>query len=184
MNSKSYGTLEVICGPMFAGKTTELLKKVLWAKNGLSQKVKVFKPAFDNRYSETEIVSHDGLRTDADSILTWQDLDKEYDLVVFDEVQFFTDPYFTGDLIDIVSNLLMNGTNVLATGLDMDWRGRPFCVTSMLLGMADKVKKLKAVCSISGGPAGKTYKKTGGGESVELGATDLYEARSNEHWGF
>lgn len=184
MNNKSYGTLEVICGPMFAGKTTELLKRVLWAKNGLGQKVKVFKPAFDNRYSETEIVSHDGLRTKADSINIWVDLEYDWDLVVFDEVQFFTDPYFTGDFINIVSNMLLNGTNVLATGLDMDWRGRPFYITSMLLGMADEVKKLKAVCSISGRPAGKTYKKTGCGESVELGATDLYEARSNEYWRF
>lgn len=184
MSKKLYGTLEVVCGPMFAGKTTELLKKVLWTRNGLNQKVKVFKPSFDNRYSETEIVSHDGLRTTADSISAWVNLSEEWDLVVFDEVQFFTDPYFTGDLILIVSNLLSNGTNVLATGLDMDWQGKPFYVTGMLLGMADKVKKLKAVCSISGRPAGKTFKKTGEGNSVELGATDLYEARCNEHWSF
>jgi len=184
MNKKPYGTLEVVCGPMFAGKTTELLKRVLWARNGLNQNVKVFKPAFDNRYSETEIVSHDGLKTVADSITTWVELEEEWDLVVFDEIQFFTDPHFDRNLIKIVASLLTNGTNVLATGLDMDWRGEPFYVTGMLLAMADKVKKLKANCTISGRPAGKTFKKSGKGSSVELGATDLYEARSNEHWTY
>lgn len=184
MNKKTYGHLEVVCGPMFAGKTTELLKRVLWARNGLNQKVKVFKPAFDNRYSETEIVSHDGLRTVADSIATWVDLEGDWDLVVFDEVQFFTDPHFDRDIVEIVARLLINGTNVLATGLDMDWKGNPFYTTAMLLAMADKVKKLKANCTVSGRPAGKTFKKTRSGDSIELGASDLYEARSNEHWSF
>lgn len=184
MNKKPYGQLEVLCGPMFAGKTTELLKRVLWAKNGLNQNVKVFKPAFDNRYSETEIVSHDGLRTIADSIISWPGIDPAWDLVVFDEVQFFTDPHFDRDIVEIVASLLTNGTNVLVTGLDMDWRGNPFYTTAMLLAMADKVKKLKANCTISGRPAGKTYKKSKSGDSIELGASDLYEARSNEHWNF
>lgn len=184
MENKHYGHLEVICGPMFAGKTTEILKRVLWARNGCNQKVKVFKPAFDNRYSETEIVSHDGLRTIANSIYTWDELAEYHSLVVFDEIQFFVNPHFDRDIVKIIAKLLQNGTNVVASGLDMDWQGNPFYTTSMLLGMADEVKKLKANCTISGRPAGKTFKKTQDGGSVELGAHDLYEARSNEFWSF
>lgn len=182
--NKKYGFLEVLCGPMFAGKTTEVLKRVLWAKHGENKKVIVFKPLFDIRYAETEIVSHDGLRADAIPISSWVELQEEYDLVVFDEVQFFETPHFSHDLPEIVRHLLSNGINVLAAGLDMDWKGEPFKTTAYLLAMADKVKKLKANCTISGKPAGKTFKKTKSGGSIELGANDLYESRSNEYWSY
>ena len=182
--TKTYGTLEVVCGPMFAGKTTEVLKRVLWAKNGENKNVIVFKPLFDTRYAETEIVSHDGLKTTALPIKEWVNLERDYDLVVFDEVQFFEPPHFDQDLPEVIRMLLKDGTNVLAAGLDMDWQGKPFRTTAMLLAMADKVKKLKANCTVSGKSAGKTFKKTKSGGSVELGATDLYEARSNEYWSY
>ena len=182
MTYKKYGTLEVICGPMYSGKTTETLKRILWAKNGENKRVLIYKPSFDNRYAETEIVSHDGLRAVANSVNRITAIDPTYDLIVFDEVQFFTKPYFEDDIIEIVKSYLNEGINVFASGLDMDWQGNPFFVTGQLLAMADKVKKLKANCTISGRPAGKTFKKTGSGDSVELGAQDLYEARSNDYW--
>lgn len=178
-----YGNLEVICGPMFAGKTTETLKRVLWARNGQEREVRVYKPAFDNRYSETEIVSHDGLRTRAESILELpQCCLPSKGLVVLDEVQFFCEPYVSGDVVEWVRTQLNNGVDVFAAGLDMDWQGRPFDVTAQLMAMADRVTKITAHCTVCGKAASKTYKKTGSGGSVELGALDLYEARCPTHW--
>lgn len=180
----TYGTLEVLAGPMYAGKSSEVLKRILWARTGQSLSVRVFKPAFDNRYAETEIVSHDGLRSPAESIDAWPTLVHLPNLIVIDEIQFFTEPYFHGDMVEIVRDLLGKGVHVIAAGLDMDWQGKPFHVTSMLLGMADTVVKLKANCTVSGRPAGKTFKKSASGGSVELGAADKYEARSNEYWRY
>lgn len=178
-----YGTLEVICGPMYAGKTTETLKRVLWARNGQNRPVHVFKPSFDNRYSETEIVSHDGLRTPATSVIELPAVQySEGTLVVLDEVQFFCDPYVHGDTVEWVRQQLAAGVDVFVTGLDMDWQGKPFDITAHLMAMADKITKITAHCTVCGRAASKTYKKTGTGDSVELGALDLYEARCPRHW--
>ena len=181
----AYGKLEALVGPMFAGKTTETLKRILWSRTGLNKNVKVFKPAFDNRYAETEIVSHDGLRSPAYSIDDWDNSMLEgCDLVVFDEIQFFADPHFKSDISTVVKNLLEQNIDVIVAGLDMDHMGQPFEVPGKMLAMADTVEKLKANCTISGLPAGKTYKKVKDDKSVELGGSELYEARSNDHWNF
>lgn len=178
-----YGSLEVVCGPMFAGKTTETLKRVLWARNGQERDVRVFKPAFDNRYSETEIVSHDGLRTRAESVTELPACClAPRSLVVLDEVQFFCEPYVLGNTVEWVRSQLAAGVDVFAAGLDMDWQGKPFEVTAQLMAMADRVSKITAHCTVCGRAANRTYKKTGSGGSVELGALDLYEARCPTHW--
>lgn len=168
---------------MYAGKTTETLKRVLWAKNGRNDRVRVFKPAYDNRYAEVEIVSHDGLRTSAESIeeLPFIGIGGA-DLVVLDEMQFFMEPYVKGDLMQWVQNLLTDGIDVVAAGLDMDWQGKPFEVSGRLTAMADEIVKLTANCTVCGRPARKTYKKRADGQSVELGGSDKYEARCNVHW--
>lgn len=176
----AYGKLTVICGPMFAGKTTETLKRVLWAKNGQGRSVRVLKPTFDDRYAEAEIVSHDGLRTPAESISVLPVV-LDADLVVLDEIQFFPS-YVQGDLYAWVQDQLGRGVEVIAAGLDMDWQGKPFEGTSLLMGMADEVIKLNAHCTVCGRPARKTFKLHQGGDSVELGASDKYEARCNGHW--
>ena len=178
----AYGTLTVVCGPMYAGKTTEMLRRVLWARHGQERDVLVIKPAFDNRYAETEIVSHDGLRTPAESVVSLPVVGKDTSLVVLDEVQFFTEPYVKGDVPAWVLELLQGGCDVVAAGLDMDWKGEPFPVTAQLLAMADTVIKETANCTVCGRPARKTYKKSRDGASVELGSQDKYEARCNEHW--
>lgn len=175
------GTLTVICGPMYAGKTTETLKRVLWARNGQGQVVRVFKPAFDDRYAETEIVSHDGLRTAAESIRVLPTDTYDANLIVIDEVQFFP-AHVEGDLIGFVQDHLLRGINVVAAGLDMDWQGKPFPATASLLGMADEVLKIHANCTVCGKAARKTAKTAGGTDSIELGAGDKYEARCNAHW--
>ncbi|RYF09838.1 MAG: thymidine kinase, partial [Oxalobacteraceae bacterium] len=179
----AYGHLTVICGPMYAGKTTETLKRVLWTRNGQGKTVRVLKPAFDDRYGVTEIVSHDGLRTQAESI-TELPMDTEgTDLIVLDEVQFFPN-HVAGNLVDWIRDHLARGTNVVAAGLDMDYRGSPFAATAALLGMADEVLKINANCTVCGKPARKTFKKSGNLDSddLELGSSDKYEARCNQHW--
>jgi thymidine kinase len=188
----SYGTLTVICGPMFASKTTSVLRQVLWARGGQGREVLVYKPAFDDRYSDTEIVSHDGLRVPAKAVRSlpepaWEQAPKATQfgrgLIVLDEVQFFCEPYVSGDVEAWVRKRLSEGDDVVAAGLDMDWQGKPFEVTARLLAMADDVVKGSAHCSVCGKTARKTYKKVAEGGSVELGHGDKYEARCNAHWG-
>lgn len=179
----AYGSLTVIAGPMFGGKSTTTLKRILWAKNGENRTVHVFKPAMDTRYSDDEIISHDGLRAPATSVDRIPDINiGEKDLVVIDEVQFFTPEYFEGDLIEWVKSLLGQGVEVVAAGLDMDWKGNPFENTAKLLAMANDTHKLTAHCTVCGKPATKTFKKSAEGGSVELGAQESYEARCNAHW--
>lgn len=182
----AYGTLTVVCGPMYAGKTTELLKRVLWTQNGQGKNVLVVKPAFDNRYGTTRIVSHDGLSASARPIDKWDDfidqLAFESDMICLDEGQFFMQPYFDGDIIEIIRSLLKDGKHVVVNGLDMDWQGAPFEVIAKFSAMADEVIKAAANCTVCGRPARKTFKKSGQGGSVELGAHESYEARCNDHW--
>lgn len=180
---------------MFAGKTTEMLKRVLWARNGQNREVVVLKPGFDNRYATTEIVSHDGLRTNAESINELPPpnvkLPGPGGLVVLDEVQFMnrdSDSFFGENVTLFVRDLLANGVDVVAAGLDMDYRGMPFEVTAKLAAMADEVLKIHANCTVCGKPARKTHKKISvadatGTVHVELGTHDKYEARCNVHWG-
>lgn len=178
-----YGKLTTICGPMYASKSTEILKRVLWAKNGLERDVHVFKIAFDNRYSETEIVNHDGLRATAKSISSIEDIPNEQNTIVFfDEIQFFNSDNFDGDVVQWIKNMLNNNIEVVVAGLDMDWKGAAFPITGTLLAMSDEVIKSTANCTVCGRPAHKTYKKSQAGGSVELGAGNEYEARCNTHW--
>lgn len=191
-----YGSLTVVCGPMFAGKTTEILRRVLWAKSGQEREVVVLKPAFDDRYAESEIVSHDGLRATAENVTALPDLMARFSaasrftppLVLLDEVQFFTDPYVVGDVEEWVRALLRQGVDVVAGGLDMDVNGQPFRVTGTLAAMADEVIKATAFCTVCGRPASKTYLKApeaareDGEPFVALGGSDQFEARCNRHF--
>ncbi len=181
-----YGHLTVICGPMYAGKTTELLKRVLVDRNLYSKAVLVIKPAFDDRFSATKIVSHDNLAVESKAITEWDQvalLAADADVVCIDEVQFFQEPHFKGDIIEEVRLLLATGTDVVVSGLDLDWQGEPFAMTARLMAMADQVQKLHANCTTCGQPARKTHKKAPNSAQIELGAADLYEARCNDHWG-
>lgn len=177
-----YGHLTLICGPMFSGKTTELLKRILWARNGRNRRVQVFKPSFDTRYAMTQIVSHEGLRAEAETIGRWAGIAADTEMVFFDEVQFFTQPQFDGDLTDIIGGLLQRGIDVVAGGLDMDWQGRPFPVSSYIAGMADEIVKLKSICAVCGQQASKSYRKSRSGDQVLLGGVESYEPRCTRHW--
>lgn len=178
---RSYARLEVIIGPMFAGKTSELVKRILW-QGYKNRQLIVFKPAFDSRFADSEIVTHTHIRQPALSVpsaaelLKWARAEKP-DHIFIDEIQFFDD-----GLLDVVRQLLAEGIDVTAGGLDMDFEGRPFLNSAMLMAAADEVVKLKAYCTLCGRDAAKSFKKSGSRDRVELGAADKYEPRCNEHW--
>jgi thymidine kinase len=179
------GSVEVICGSMFCGKTEELLRRLRRARIA-KQKVQVFKPAIDNRYEEKKVTSHSGLDVDAlpvsspDGIL--ENLEKDTTVVGIDEVQFFE-----SSIIDVVESLADKGVRVIVTGLDMDFRGEPFGCMPQLMARAEKVDKLHAICMVCGGLANHTQRLVDGKPAhyndpiVVVGAQELYEARCREH---
>lgn len=174
-----YGKLTVVSGCMFAGKTTYLVEAVKNRSDAV-----VFKPRMDTRYATNEAVTHSGDRIAAIPVSMPDDLvvSPDHKFICFDEIQFFGDPYYAGDIVRAVTVFLQAGREVLVCGLDTDWRGDPFPTTAMLSAMADEVIKLTADCSTCGNPASKTHKKTRTGHVVELGNNNIYEARCNRHW--
>lgn len=183
----SYGHLKVIVGPMGASKTSSLLKEALWAKNGLGRETLVFRPAFDDRYTNSgEIVTHDGLRMPATTVSTLEVLPaiiNQGSLVIFDEIQFFDDIHVSGDVIELIRRYLLAGTDVTVGGLDIDVFGKPFLITAQLMAMADSIEKRHSHCAICGRPSTKTFKKGGTEETIELGTfAEIYETRCNDHW--
>lgn len=172
------GTLTVISGPMFAGKSSQLM---VYAER---MNAVVFKPSFDDRYSQTDIVTHDGECMPAHAFRSMREIaevgetERPY---CFDEVQFLDEDRYDGDFVEDVRTLLKHGIDVVVSGLDMCARGKPFPVMAQLLAMADTVDKLGACCTVCGSSASKSY-RLDDGEDVQLGASDLYQARCNRHW--
>ena len=179
------GVLEVIAGPMFAGKTSMLLKKARAFDAGMV----LIKPSFDTRYGICEIKTHDGLAARAFNLSNTKevlelDAIRKAKAVFFDEIQFFTDPYFSGDIIDCVRILLNRGQSVYCCGLDMNWKGECFKITSELQKIANRYVLLQAKCSICNQAAPYTYKSNGSEAKIELGAADIYEPRCARHFPF
>ena len=146
------GALEVICGPMFSGKSEELIRRLRRAKIA-KQKVAVFKHAIDDRYDTENITSHNGTSlpahaTDNGVHLLARAESERYQVVGIDEVQWYTD-----DIVNVVCTLVANGARVIVAGLDMDYRGVPFGTMPALLAIADSVTKLKAICTDCGADA-------------------------------
>lgn len=176
----STGAIEVVCGPMFSGKTEELIRRVKRAQIA-RQKVQIFKPSIDNRYHETDVVSHSSLTVEAVPIIDALDiLRKLLDstrVVAIDEVQFLDDT-----IIRVVQKLARRGIRVICAGLDQDSQGRPFGPMPSLLAIADKVDKVQAVCTVCGLAATKTYRKDPRETAqVVVGESDRYEARCRAH---
>ncbi len=175
------GIVEVICGPMFSGKTEELLRRIRRSEIA-KQKVMVFKPAIDNRYKEEEVCSHVGHSYSAvvisRSVQIIDRIQPGIRVVAIDEIQFFDE-----DVVDVVSILADKGIRVICAGLDQDHLGTPFGPMPELLAVADKVDKLFAVCTICGGPATKSLRvNTSNQQRVLVGEFDLYEARCRKHY--
>ena len=174
------GWLEVVCGPMFSGKSEELIRRLRRAEIA-GQRALIVKPLIDDRYDVGHVVSHAGAKMRAVTASTSDEvlrLAGSYDAVGVDEVQFFDE-----GIIETIDELVRRGARVVAAGLAQDFRGLPFGVMPTLLCVAEFVDKLEAVCHRCGGPATMTQRLVDGdpapfaGETIQVGALDSYEAR-------
>ncbi len=170
--TKRQGWIEVITGSMFSGKTEELIRRLKRARIA-RQKVEIFKPRIEVRYSEEEVVSHDEnsipstpVDTSANILL----LASGVEVVGIDEAQFFDE-----GLIDVCNQLANSGTRVIVAGLDMDYRGVPFGPIPRLLSIAEYVTKVHAICVRCGNLAQFTHRITEDDKLIVLGETDIYE---------
>jgi thymidine kinase len=166
------GSVEVITGSMFSGKTEELIRRLRRAQfAGL--KTEIFKPSIDKRYSETRVVSHDDksiISTPVDNPSAILLLAGSVDVVGIDEAQFFDN-----SLVDICNKLADNGMRVLVAGLDMDFMGHPFGPVPALMAVAEYVTKVHAICVRCGNLANYSFRKSDEAQVVLLGEKDMYE---------
>ncbi len=173
------GSIEVVCGSMFSGKTEELLRRLKRAQIA-RQKIQVFKPGIDNRYSTEHVQSHDSSRISSHSVSApAQILEMVEDntrVVGIDEAQFFDE-----SVVDVAQKLAFRGIRVIVAGLDMDFRAQPFGPMPRLLAIAENVTKLSAVCVVCGRAASRTQRVTAPagneGEQILVGASEFYEPR-------
>lgn len=175
--TKRRGRIEVICGSMFSGKTEELIRRLKRAKFA-HQRVEIFKPAIDTRYSEEEVVSHDSnsiASTPIDSSASIVLFSSDIDVVGIDEAQFFDE-----GLVDVCNQLANNGIRVIIAGLDMDFRGIPFGPMPNLCAIADEVTKVHAICVKCGNLAYVSHRTTNNDKRVLLGEKDTYEPLCRE----
>lgn len=169
------GWIEVICGPMFSGKSEELIRRL--RRSIIARKrVEVFKPIIDNRYSEDEIVSHGDLRLKSQVVNTAADIPNRIDwrseVVGIDEANFMGE-----SLVEVSQRLADSGKQVIIAGLDTDYLGRPFAPIPELLAHAESITKTLAICVRCGNPAKHTQRLRGSDDLIVVGAADLYEAR-------
>lgn len=179
------GKLEVFVGPMFAGKTEHLIKEVLWRTYFTTDvnEVAILKPAYDRRYDATRIVSHAGAAIQARPIDRLPaDLDGRHRAVFFDEIQFFVEPHYTGEIVSEIRRLRLGGVDVYCAGLDMDYAGRAFEVSAALMAESTVIHRLTARCESCGGPAQMTMKREATGGRFDVGSKDLYAPACVRHW--
>src|SRR5687767_15617916 len=177
------GWLEVVCGPMFSGKSEEMIRRLRRAEIA-GQRVVIFKPRIDDRYDASDVVSHAGIRMRAVPVAGVSELVERargFEVVGIDEIQFF-EPEIVGAALGLADA----GRRVVAAGLDQDFRRQAFGVMPDLLAHAEFVDKLQAVCHRCGGPATTTQRLVDGspapysGETVVVGAAEQYEARCRD----
>ena len=171
------GRIEVVCGSMFSGKTEELIRRMRRAQFA-RQKVEIFKPAIDVRYSEEDVVSHDQKHiqsTPIDSAGSILLLSSDIDVVGIDEAQFFDE-----GIVDVCNELANRGVRVIVAGLDMDYQGKPFGPMPALCAIADDVTKVHAICVKCGNLAYVSHRKVESEQRVLLGETTEYEPLCRE----
>ena len=179
------GSVEVICGSMFCGKTEELIRRLRRARIA-KQQVQVFKPIIDHRYNHAKVTSHSGIDVDAQPVDQSQSileaLDPATTVVGIDEVQFFD-----ANIVGVVEQLAEKGIRIILTGLDTDFRGEPFGCMPELMARAERVDKLHAICMVCGESASRTQRLVNGKPAhynepiVVVGAQEMYEARCRAH---
>jgi thymidine kinase len=175
------GWIEIICGPMFAGKSEELIRRIKRLEYA-KKKTLVFKPSIDIRYSTNEVVSHSNLKAKSIAIKESKEIldyvDSSTFAIAVDEVQFLDK-----DIIYIAQKLALKGIRVILGGLDTDFRGEPFPITASLMTIAEDVLKLTAICVVCGAPATKTQRIINGKPAhyadpiIKVGASEAYEPR-------
>ncbi|RPH63273.1 MAG: thymidine kinase [Chloroflexi bacterium] len=181
----THGSIEVVCGSMFSGKTDELIRRLRRAMIA-RQKVQVFKPSIDVRYAVEKVTSHAGADFEAIPVEKSADilgkLDADTTVVGVDEAQFFDE-----GIIGLTCQLADRGIRVLVAGLDQDFRGEPFGPMPALMAKAEHVDKLQAICMVCGDPASRTQRLVNGRPAryndpvVIVGASEMYEARCRKH---
>jgi thymidine kinase len=181
----THGSIEVVCGSMFSGKTDELIRRLVRATIA-KQKVQVFKPAIDIRYAVEKVTSHAGSNIDAIPVEKAADirtkLDKDTTVVGIDEAQFLD-----AEVVNVAQELAERGVRVIVAGLDTDFRGEPFGSMPVLMSKAEHVSKLHAICMVCGDEASRTQRLVNGAPAryddpvVIVGASELYEARCRRH---
>lgn len=175
------GSIELICGSMFSGKSEELIRRIRRAQYG-KQNIIVFKPMIDNRYSKETIMTHNGNSINAHPVKSLTDiiekLTPKIDVVGIDEVQFFEK-----EIVDLVSQLADQGYRVILAGLDTNFRGEPFGVMPELMALSESVTKLNAICPQCGADASRTQRLIDGKPAnyddpiIKIGAAESYEPR-------
>lgn len=184
-DKKNSGWVEVICGSMFSGKSEELIRRIRWAQLA-KQEVIVFKPKIDNRYSEDEIVSHNGTKFTANAVENSAAIKtfnkNEATVIAIDEAQFFDE-----GIVKVVTELADEGYRIIVAGLDQDFKGEPFTPMPDIMAIAEQITKLQAVCTSCGAAASRTQRLINGEPAhyndavVLIGASEKYEARCREH---
>jgi thymidine kinase len=171
----SLGWIEVIAGPMFSGKSEELIRRLRRAEIA-RQRVQIFKPGIDQRYSDDHIVSHSDLKIMSEGVRDAAELEKKLDwrteVIGVDEAQFLGE-----GMVDLVVRMGDMGKRVIIAGLDTDYLGRPFHPMPELLAVADEIVKVLAICMQCGNPAKHTQRLIASEELVVVGAAGMYEAR-------
>jgi thymidine kinase len=169
------GWIEVICGPMFSGKSEELIRRLRRAEIA-RQALQIFKPSIDDRYHETRIVSHSRSSIEAHAIKDSSEIARlvrsDTRVVGIDEAQFFD-----VGIVEVAERLANGGMRVVLAGLDQDYTGKPFEPMPQLMAVAEYVTKTLAICTRCGAPACRTQRLTAGGARVQVGAAEAYEAR-------
>ena len=174
MNKNKKGTIEVICGPMFSGKTEELIRRLVRAQIA-KKNVSIFKNAVDNRYSNEYVVSHNQNKIKCQPIKEAKEIfnfSKQIDIVGIDETQFFD-----LSIIDVCNKLANDGKRVIVAGLDRDYKSVPFKPMANLLAHAEKITKLSSICIVCGDYAYFSQRLTDHKTQILVGETDEYEAR-------
>ena len=177
--ANNIGWIEVICGSMFSGKTEELLRRVRRAKLA-KQKIKIFKPKQDVRYSKKKVTSHDNNSIKSKPINSPSKIlaiAEKFDIIGIDEAQFFDE-----SIVEVCNKLADSGKRVIVAGLDMDYMGKPFGPMPHLLAIAEYVTKVHAICTRSGKMASYTHRIAKSDELILLGDTRKYEALSRKEF--
>lgn len=179
------GKIEVVTGCMFSGKSEELIRRIKRAKIA-RQKVQVFKPSIDTRYSVVEVVSHAGEKVEALPVSSTKELleriEEDTEVIGIDEAQFFD-----AEIVDALRKIAKSGKRVIVAGLDMDFRGEPFGPMPYIMAIADEVLKLHAICTVCGEDATMTQRLINGEPAsyndpvIMIGASESYEARCKLH---